>query len=127
MDDIPVRLSAVVDNPANRYVVLDFWATWCLPCVKFIPMLKEVYAKYHDKGLEIYSISQDSKALEWKSYVAEKGMRWINVLAGSGSKVYKDYGIEFIPRVFLIDCQTGEILIHESQPDLDSFLSDLLP
>ena len=127
VDDVPVCLSAVVNNPANRYVVLDFWATWCLPCVKSIPMLKEVYAKYHDKGLEIYSISQDSKAKEWKSYVEENGMNWINVLAGSGSKVYKDYGIEFIPRVFLIDCQTGEILVHESQPDLDSILSDLLP
>ena len=126
VDDVPVRLSAVLDNPANRYVVLDFWATWCLPCVKSIPMLKEVYAKYHDKGLEIYSISQDSKAKEWKSYVEENGMNWINVLASSGSKVYKDYGIEFIPRVFLIDCQTGEILVHESQPDLDSILSDLV-
>ena len=90
-------------------------------------MLKEVYAKYHDKGLEIYSISQDSKAKEWKSFVEENGMNWINVLASSGSKVYKDYGIEFIPRVFLIDCQTGEILVHEAHPDLESILSDLLP
>ena len=126
VDDKRVSLSSVVANPANRYVVLDFWATWCLPCVKSIPMLKEVYAKYHDKGLEIYSISQDSKVKEWESYVEENGMSWINVLAGSGSKVYKDYGIEFIPRVFLIDCQTGEILVHESQPDLDAILSGLL-
>jgi thiol-disulfide isomerase/thioredoxin len=126
VDDVPVRLSAVIDDPDNRYVILDFWATWCLNCVKSIPTLKEVYAKYHDKGLEIYSISQDSKAKEWKSYVEENGMSWINVLASSDSKVYKDYGIEFIPRVFLIDCQTGEVLVHESQPDLDAILSGLL-
>ena len=126
VDDVPVRLSAVVDDPDNRYVILDFWATWCMPCVKSIPALKEVYAKYHDKGLEIYSISQDTKAKEWKSYVEENGMSWINVLASSGSKVYKDYGIEFIPRVFLIDCRTGEILVHESQPDLDAILSGML-
>ena len=125
-DDIPVRLSTVVDNPKNRYVILDFWATWCLPCVKSIPMLKEVYAKYHDKGLEIYSISQDSKAREWKSFVEKNEMTWINVLA-NGGKVYKDYGIEIIPRVFLIDCQTGEILVHEGHPDLDAILSSLLP
>ncbi|MBR5724840.1 MAG: AhpC/TSA family protein [Bacteroidales bacterium] len=126
-EDIPVRLSAVVDDPDIRYVILDFWATWCLPCVESIPMLKEVYAKYHDKGLEIYSISQDSKAKEWKAFVEENEMIWINVLANSGSKVYKDYGIEFIPRVFLIDCQTGEILVHESRPDLDTILAELLP
>ena len=125
-DDVPVRLSAVVDDPTNRYVILDFWATWCGPCVKSIPMLKEIYAKYHDKGLEIYSISQDSNAKKWKSYVEEKEMTWINVWA-DGGKVYKDYGIRFIPTVFLIDCQTGEILIHESHPDLDAILSELLP
>ena len=125
-DDIPVRLSAVVDNPENRYVILDFWATWCLSCVESLPTLKEVYAKYHSKGLEIYSISQDSKAQEWKSFVEKNEMTWINVLA-SGGKVYKDYGIEFIPKVFLIDCQTGEILVHEGKPDLEAILSNLFP
>ena len=125
-DNVPVRLSAVVNNPANRYVILDFWATWCAPCLESIPKLKEVYAKYHDKGLEIYSISQDSKTTEWKTYVAEKEMTWINVLA-QGGKVYKDYGIQYIPTVFLIDCKTGEILVHEGHPDLDAILSELLP
>ena len=127
VDDTPVRLSAVVDDPGTRYVILDFWATWCMPCVGSIPMLKEVYAKYHDKGLEIYSISQDSKAKEWKAFVEKNEMTWINVLANSGSKVYKDYGIEFIPTVFLIDCRTGEILVHEGHPDLDAILAELLP
>ena len=123
---VQVRLSSVVDNPANRYVVLDFWATWCGPCVQSIPMLKEVYAKFHDRGLEIYGISQDTKAKEWKSFVAENGMPWINVLSGRG-KALKDYGIQFIPTVFLIDCRTGEILVHEAHPDLDAILSELLP
>ena len=126
-NDTPVRLSAVIDNPETRYVILDFWATWCMPCVKSIPTLKEVYAKYHDKGLEIYSISQDSKAEEWKSFVEKNEMTWINVLASVSSKVYKDYAIEFIPSVFLIDCQSGEILVHEGHPDLDAILSELLP
>ncbi|MBR4524603.1 MAG: redoxin domain-containing protein [Bacteroidales bacterium] len=127
VDDIPVRLSAVVDNPETRYVILDFWATWCLNCVKSLPTLKEVYAKYHDKGLVIFSISQDSKANEWKAFVEKNEMTWINVLASSDSKVYKDYCIEFIPKVFLIDCRTGEILVHEGHPDLDAVLSGLLP
>ena len=127
VDDIPVRLSAVVDDPGTRYVILDFWATWCLNCVKSLPTLKEVYAKYHDKGLEIYSISQDSKAIEWKAFVEKNEMTWINVLASSDSEVYRDYYIEFIPKVFLIDCRTGEILVHEGHPDLDVILSELLP
>ena len=125
-DGIKVRLSSVIDDPATRYVVLDFWATWCGPCVQSIPTLKEVYAKYHDKGLEIIGISQDTKAKEWKSFVAENEMTWINVLSGRG-KVLRDYRVQFIPTVFLIDCQTGEILVHEGHPDLDAILSELLP
>ena len=53
-------------------------------------------------------------------------MTWINVLA-HGGKVYKEYGIQYIPTVFLIDCKTGEILVHEAHPDLDAILSELLP
>ena len=52
-------------------------------------------------------------------------MSWINVLSGRG-KALKDYGIQFIPTVFLIDCRTGEILVHEGHPDLDTILSELL-
>ena len=53
-------------------------------------------------------------------------MPWINVL-GIGGSASKDYGIEIIPRIFLIDCQTGEILVHDGHPDLDAILSELLP
>ena len=89
-------------------------------------MLKEVYEHYHDKGLEIYSISVDSKTEEWKSFVAKNGMTWVNVL-GKDLKANKDYGVEFIPAVVLIDCKNGEILVHNAHPDLESILSGLLP
>ena len=121
-----VSLKSVLENPANRYVLLDFWATWCLPCLKSIPELKEAYAHYHDKGLEIVSVSQDSKTQEWKTFVAENGMPWVNVL-DKGRKVGKDYRVEYIPTVFLIDCKTGEILLRDGQPDFETILSDLLP
>ena len=126
VDDNRISLSSIVANPANRYVILDFWATWCGPCVQSIPMLKDVYARYHDKGLEIYSVSLDSKTKEWKTFVAENGMTWVNVL-GKDGKAGRNYGVEFIPAVFLIDCKTGEILVNDAHPDLDSILSDLLP
>ena len=126
VDDKRVSLSSVVANPANRYVILDFWATWCGPCVQSIPMLKDVYDHYHDKGLEIYSVSLDSKTKEWKSFVAENEMTWVHVL-GKDRKASRDYGVEYIPTVFLIDCKTGEILVRDAHPDLESILSDLLP
>ncbi len=126
VDNRRVSLSSIVANPANRYVILDFWATWCGPCVQSIPMLKDVYGHYHDKGLEIYSVSQDSKTKEWKTFVAENGMTWVNVLC-KDLKAVRDYGVEFIPAVFLIDCKTGEILVNDAHSDLGSILSELLP
>ena len=126
VDDNRISLSSIVANPANRYVILDFWATWCGPCVQSVPMLKDVYEHYHDKGLEIFSVSLDSKTKEWKAFVSENGMTWVNVL-GKDGKAGRNYGVEFIPAVFLIDCKTGEILVNDAHPDLDSILSDLLP
>ncbi|MBQ3765943.1 MAG: AhpC/TSA family protein [Bacteroidales bacterium] len=125
-DGQTVSLGSVVRNPANRYVLLDFWATWCGPCVASIPMLKEVYGKYHAKGLEIFSVSLDSKDKAWKSFVAENGMTWVNV-SGRNRKASKAYGVEYIPTVFLIDCETGRILLRDGHPDLEAVLSDLLP
>jgi len=121
-----VSLGSVVANPANRYVILDFWATWCGPCVQSLPTLKDVYDHYHGKGLEIYSVSLDPKTKEWKTFVADNGMTWVNVLVND-RKAVQDYGVELIPSVFLIDCKTGEILLHDAHPDLNAILPDLLP
>lgn len=125
-----VSLSSVVNNPANRYVLLDFWATWCDPCVEAIPGLKELYAKYHGKGLEIYSVSEDPKEANWKSFLAENGMTWINVLddnAGrKNSKVWFEYALHGIPTMLLIDGETGEILLRNDEKALERVLSTLL-
>lgn len=125
----PVSLSSVVDNPKNRYVLLDFWATWCGPCVKYLPQLKEVYSKYHEKGLEIYSLSIDSSKSKWESFLKENGNEWINVLDNKGggrkSKVWETYAVNLVPMFLLIDGNTGEILFRENHPDLDAIFTDL--
>ena len=125
LDGKRVSLKSVLENPANRYVLLDFWASWCAPCLKAIPELKEAYAQYHDKGLEIFSVSQDSKTKDWEASVAENGMTWVNVM-DKYRKAGRDYRVDYIPTVFLIDCKTGEILLRDGQPDFEAILSDLL-
>ena len=127
----PVSLASVVDNPRNRYVLLDIWATWCGPCVEDIPLLKEIYSKYHGKGLEIYSVSEDANGDRWKNFLTENGMEWINVLddnAGrKNSKMWKSYALNGIPTQLLIDGDTGEIIARDNHLDLDAILSELLP
>ena len=134
VDGNPISLSSVVDNPANRYVLVDFWATWCDGCVKAIPKLVEIYSKYHDKGLEIYGMSVDPKGRYdlWKSCLSENNMTWVNVCDFSGgrrdSKVSYDYALSAYPTTVLIDGQTGVIIARDKELDeLDAMLAELFP
>ena len=128
-----ISLSSVVNNPANRYVLVDFWATWCDGCVAVLPELVELYAKYHDKGLEIYGMSADTKGRYelWKSSLTENNMTWVNVCDFSGgrkdSKTRQDYALAAYPTTVLIDGQTGVIIARGKTIDeLDAILSELL-
>ncbi|MCR4825350.1 MAG: AhpC/TSA family protein [Bacteroidales bacterium] len=127
----PISLSSVINNPNNRYVLIDLWATWCESCVEMVPELVELYAKYHEKGFEIYSLSMDpeSRYDMWKTFIAENKMNWINVCDRSGgrenSKVWHNYALGGIPTTLLIDCQTGNI-IARNEPELDKILDKLL-
>ena len=128
-----ISLSSVVDNPANRYVLVDFWAIWCDGCVAVLPELVELYAKYHEKGLEIYGMSADTKGRYelWKSCLAENNMTWVNVCDFSGgrkdSKTRQDYALAAYPTTVLIDGQTGVIIARGKTIDeLDAMLAKLL-
>ncbi len=133
VDGNPISLSSVVNNPVNRYVLVDFWATWCDGCVEALPKLVELYAKYHDKGLEIYGMSADPKGRyeSWKACLAENNMTWVNVCDFSGgrkdAKARYDYALNAFPTTLLIDGQTG-VIIARGKPieELDAMLAELL-
>lgn len=107
-----VSLKSVVENKANRYVLLDFWASWCGPCMGEMPVLKEAYKLYHKKGFEIYGVSFDAKHEAWKGAIDKQEMKWVNVstLERFDNPAAKDYAVESIPTNFLIDCSNGVIV-----------------
>lgn len=110
---VDVALSSVVGN--GKWVLVDFWATWCGPCRGELPYLKEAYEKYADRGFEIYGVSLDNNIEAWKAFVDENGMNWVNVAdirEDRTSPAADAYGIRSIPSNFLISPE-GKIVARD--------------
>lgn len=102
-----VSLKSVVENRRNKYVLLDFWASWCGPCMGEVPHLKKTYDEFRKKGFEIYGVSFDEDRGDWLGAVEQNDMNWLHVseVKGFDNQAAKDYAIQGIPSNFLIDGQ----------------------
>ncbi len=114
----------------GKYVLLEFWASWCVPCRKQNPHLIEMYQKYAGKGFTIlqYSVDDSNAAAKWKEAIRKDQLLWTQIsdLAGLGSSVSKLYGVQPIPDNFLIDPK-GIILARGIEgTELDQKLFNLL-
>ncbi len=89
----------------GKWVLLDFWASWCVPCRKENPAIKKVYEEYKEKGLVIVSVSLDSDKEKWLDAINHDGLTWVHVsdLKGWENAVAKQYRIESIPANLLIN------------------------
>lgn len=89
----------------GKVVLIDFWATWCPPCVKGIPHIKEFYEEYKGKGFEILGISLDSDREAVEEYVKKENLKWGIVYSGKGwmDDTAKYYKVNLIPSYWLID------------------------
>ena len=94
----------------GKFVLLEFWASWCFPCRYENPYVRYIYNRYHSKGLEIVSFSVDDKLDAWKKAVEEDGLAWAQVsdLKGIREGVAKQFEISGVPTNFLV--KDGKII-----------------
>ena len=107
-------------------VLIDFWASWCGPCIADFPELKKLYTAYTDEAFEIVGVSIDSTEEAWKEGVDEHELPWINLgeLKGWEGPIATMYGVNAIPKGFLVDSQ-GCIYTKSVRPAaLKEFLVD---
>jgi len=116
-------------NYKGKVLLVDFWATWCNPCVYELPNVIKAYTKYHDKGFEVIGISLDQEESRLKNFIKEKGMAWPQYFDGKGweNKIAQKYGIQSIPATFLLDGE-GKIIAKNLRGEaLDEQLGKSLP
>ena len=107
-----LSLKSVIENKNNKYVLIDFWASWCGPCMREVPYLVETYKNYHKKGFEIFGVSFDRTKEAWVKAIEEKKLVWPHVSSVKywDNQARHDYAVNSIPANFLVDCSTGEII-----------------
>ena len=111
-----VTATIEVLSKEKKYVLICFWASWCQPCRKEIPVLKKIHSDYAEKGFDIIAISVDSNKPAWQEAMKAEGISaWQNYFDREG--VAKLYGVRFIPATFLIDATTGMILAQNIQDE----------
>lgn len=114
----------------GKYVLLQFWGSWCGPCRAENPQLVQLYARYHDRGLEIFSVGIEQSAGAWQRAIQQDGLIWRyhtmedqNFTGG----LSQQFNIHSIPTTFLINPQGVIMGVNHDVERLNKVLGDLLP
>ena len=113
------ELQATLEKKSSvkgKCVLIDFWASWCGPCIRELPNVKEVYAKYHSKGFEVVSISLDDNRDKWVGAIKKHQLPWLQLSSLKGWKcpVAKLYNVSAVPAMVLLD-ENGVIITNNAR------------
>jgi peroxiredoxin len=114
----PDGTNIALSSLKGKIVLVDFWASWCGPCRKEMPNVVKAYAKFKDKGFEIYGVSLDQDKDRWVEAIKKDGITWPQVsdLKQWDCEPAKQYGVTGIPATFLLD-KEGKIIAKNLRGD----------
>ncbi len=101
----------------GQVVLLDFWATWCAPCLKAMPALNELHTRWHEQGFTVFGVSIDEKTEDVPKTVEKKKLRYPVALDTHATPAWHTFRVAAIPAMFLID-RDGQI-VAEWRGDID--------
>ena len=111
----------------GNYVLIDFWASWCSPCLRELPNIVSCYEKYHGKGFEVVGISFDNKKDVWMAAVKRLKMTWpqLSDLKGWKSLAAVTFGVNSIPANILVDPDGRIVALDLRGNDLSAKLEEI--
>lgn len=124
----PAGERVTLSSLKGKLVLLDFWASWCMPCRKENPNVVKLYNRFKDKGFTVYSVSLDNNREAWLKAIKDDGLTWTHVsdLLGWNTPLTAQYNFNSIPTTYLIDRQ-GNILKQNLRGNaLDKFVEDFI-
>ena len=115
-----LSLSEIVGK--TDYVLVDFWASWCGPCRRFVPVLKEIYATQPEGRLQILSCSVDQDQTAWLTALSEEQMAWPQMREDAEHMCSDKYGVQYIPHTVLIDREGHIVGVNLEEPEIEEIL-----
>ena len=119
-DGKELSLSELVGK--TDYVLVDFWASWCGPCRRFVPVLKEIYSSMPEGRLQILSCSVDQEEAEWRQALKEEDMPWAQVREDEEHPCSDKYDVRYIPHTVLIDSEGTIVGVNLEEPEIQEIL-----
>ena len=111
-----------LSSTRGKYTLIDFWASWCLPCRKAIPLWKKLYTKYKDKGFAVVGVSSDRELNDWTRALDEEKMSWVQVVdkfpnENKPAVVTESFGISSLPFYILLN-KEGKMIVASSDQNM---------